>query len=49
MLNKLYKSFKNNYGFTLIELVMVIAVITTIGYISFPYISNLTNEAQTNV
>ncbi|MFW5962679.1 MAG: prepilin-type N-terminal cleavage/methylation domain-containing protein [bacterium] len=49
MFKNLYKVFKNNYGFTLIELVVVIAVITIIGYISFPYISNLSNETQENI
>ncbi|MFW5962562.1 MAG: prepilin-type N-terminal cleavage/methylation domain-containing protein, partial [bacterium] len=43
------KIIKNKKGFTLIELVIIITLITILGYFATPYIANLTEDTQENV
>ncbi len=46
MLNKIKKSLKNNKGFTLIELIIVIAVVVLLAAITIPTYTNVISSAK---
>ncbi len=44
--NTLYKKQKNAAGFTILELLMVVAILSTIAYVTFPLLENNTDQVR---